>query len=192
MKRCSGECRANVPQRSSLTSWRRLPMRLASPAKRPQVCQRNWSQLSKLSSNSFGRSNERRHSTSAPGARVGQRLTPTELEWCQRPDVNPSVRKLRSQHTGSRVHPVHTRMSRNYCELVAPRKPFQTAQRPRRSLGLRYSWRGQDLNLRPSGYEPDELPDCSTPRWVRTTLAAAAKVKSVGVTVTTKASNDDR
>ena len=25
-------------------------------------------------------------------------------------------------------------------------------------------WRGEDLNLRPSGYEPDELPDCSTPR----------------------------
>ncbi len=24
--------------------------------------------------------------------------------------------------------------------------------------------RGQDLSLRPSGYEPDELPDCSTPR----------------------------
>ena len=24
--------------------------------------------------------------------------------------------------------------------------------------------REQDLNLRPSGYEPDELPDCSTPR----------------------------
>jgi peroxiredoxin-like protein len=26
------------------------------------------------------------------------------------------------------------------------------------------SLRGEDLNLRPSGYEPDELPDCSTPR----------------------------
>ena len=27
------------------------------------------------------------------------------------------------------------------------------------------SWlRGMDLNHRPSGYEPDELPDCSTPR----------------------------
>src|SRR5947209_14318505 len=29
----------------------------------------------------------------------------------------------------------------------------------------RGNWlRGRDLNPRPSGYEPDELPDCSTPR----------------------------
>ena len=27
-----------------------------------------------------------------------------------------------------------------------------------------FKLRGQDLNLRPSGYEPDELPGCSTPR----------------------------
>ena len=37
----------------------------------------------------------------------------------------------------------------------------------RRCLGDRQvlddSWRGWDLNPRPSGYEPDELPDCSTP-----------------------------
>ena len=31
--------------------------------------------------------------------------------------------------------------------------------------GRKYKWlRGRDLNSRPSGYEPDELPDCSTPR----------------------------
>ncbi len=29
--------------------------------------------------------------------------------------------------------------------------------------------RGQDLNLRPSGYEPDELPNCSTPRYLKST-----------------------
>ena len=43
---------------------------------------------------------------------------------------------------------------------------LQKSKKPLKIKGLmNESWlRGQDLNLRPSGYEPDELPDCSTPR----------------------------
>ena len=45
-------------------------------------------------------------------------------------------------------------------------------KKPRKIRGLRAiatksdlaKWRGQDLNLRPRGYEPRELPGCSTPR----------------------------
>ena len=53
-------------------------------------------------------------------------------------------------------------------------------------------WRGQDLNLRPSGYEPDELPDCSTPRrsgcqlygqCLRLTTAAVRRVRGRRVRV---------
>jgi hypothetical protein len=32
-------------------------------------------------------------------------------------------------------------------------------------------WRGRDLNPRPLGYEPSELPDCSTPRRGRRNVA---------------------
>ncbi len=39
-------------------------------------------------------------------------------------------------------------------------------QKPAILLRCGLTWlRGQDLNLRPSGYEPDELPGCSTPRY---------------------------
>ena len=31
-----------------------------------------------------------------------------------------------------------------------------------------FTLRGLDLNQRPSGYEPDELPNCSTPRQYKT------------------------
>ena len=40
---------------------------------------------------------------------------------------------------------------------------FQSSALPTELTG--HELRGQDLNLRPSGYEPDELPDCSTPRY---------------------------
>ena len=41
--------------------------------------------------------------------------------------------------------------------LFQTSQPFQIFVRPELVAG-------KDLNLRPSGYEPDELPDCSTPR----------------------------
>ena len=51
---------------------------------------------------------------------------------------------------------------------------FEAPEAPLEAVGLIYpevsiDWwlRGLDLNQRPSGYEPDELPDCSTPRYRR-------------------------
>jgi hypothetical protein len=47
-----------------------------------------------------------------------------------------------------------------------PKQESRPGGRPSKNLiNSEVTWlRGQDLNLRPSGYEPDELPGCSTPR----------------------------
>lgn len=48
------------------------------------------------------------------------------------------------------------------------------------SACVRVRWlRGLDLNQRPSGYEPDELPGCSTPRQTRGRRTVCASVVGV-------------
>ena len=61
------------------------------------------------------------------------------------------------------------------CGLVE-RHALKTTKAPDAlASGASIFWlRGQDLNLRPSGYEPDELPGCSTPRRGRVPVGDAA------------------
>ena len=60
----------------------------------------------------------------------------------------------------------------NYIKLFHYRKHLCIKKDPQVTAS---SWlRGLDLNQRPFGYEPNELPDCSTPRYFNDSCARLA------------------
>ncbi len=108
---------------------------------------------------------------------VTKELLPSETEYLARASHR---RRLQFSRSGDptierlyRTHWVSPALSERKREVVFGKKhcPRPGGAGARQVTLLR----GQDLNLRPSGYEPDELPGCSTPRhWVakgRTTEA---------------------
>ena len=73
--------------------------------------------------------------------------------------IGPRGGKIRTTHLTETAHPLHRRCTekQELAQLVA------------------FGWlRGVDLNHRPLGYEPNELPDCSTPRSDHNNRFAAA------------------
>ena len=98
-------------------------------------------------------------------------------DWTARPRCNPKSRFGFRNFENYGIRALLYAGRPNWRVLGSHRRPLRHATPPESDepetgeppgwegsyLGFRW-WRGRDLNPRPSGYEPDELPDCSTPR----------------------------
>jgi hypothetical protein len=68
-------------------------------------------------------------------------------------------------------------MRRQYAHAMLART-IVTRLSPERFVRLEKWLRGRDLNPRPLGYEPNELPDCSTPRHMQARIGPG-KISSI-------------
>jgi hypothetical protein len=73
-------------------------------------------------------------------------------------------------------------MLNRYEEARSARR-FVTNLSPEGLVTVEIWLRGRDLNPRPLGYEPNELPDCSTPRQKIHIVALAARPVNVSMRI---------
>jgi hypothetical protein len=102
-------------------------------------------------------------SRSDAGRNSGSGCNPTGAKWGTTEVRDRSITRggKDRRHEGSQVLELFRATSRPLDSTVIPWRPWK---RRREHAKSPYWLRGQDSNLRPSGYEPDELPGCSTPR----------------------------
>ena len=102
--------------------------------------------------------------TAPNGKPFGTRLSPMSRVRSRHPCVRTSASAIRCDfpRAASTDEPRGGRARSGVCwaEINIRKKPLKTLG----FQGLLIWLRGLDLNQRPSGYEPDELPGCSTPR----------------------------
>ena len=105
-------------------------------------------------------------------------------------DCEPTTPQLRDYEPDERMKPVRRKklsppfcFFRRFSSLRASESDFAYIKRKTSESSSKVSqkWlRGWDLNPRPSGYEPDELPGCSTPRFEEVIKVSESSVLTIG------------